>query len=105
LGERAHKEDENGNIWVRKAIGVQMIELLDDDLVHDHKQGQALKYNKPNVNELNIKTHLTEDEWSLIVNDGVDVAGKLSVKNEFDYDPYERYCTAWEKRNSESIDD
>ena len=102
---RAHKEDGNGDVWVRKAIGVQMIEVLDDDLVPDHKQGQALKYNKPNVNELNIRNRLVEDEWSLIVNDGVDVAGKLSVKNEFDYDPFERYYTAWEARNSEPSDE
>jgi hypothetical protein len=82
--EGENDEDENGNAHVRKAIGVQMIEVLEDDLIPDHKLGQTLKYNKPNINELNIKAHLTDDELSLIANDGVDVAGELSVDDEFD---------------------
>ena len=38
-----------------KAIGVQMIEVLEDDLIPDHKRGKTLKYNKPNIYELNIR--------------------------------------------------
>ena len=30
----------------------------------DHKQGQTLKYNKPSINKLNIRAHLTDDELS-----------------------------------------
>ena len=58
-----------------------MIEVLEDDLIPDHKRFKTLKYNKPNINKLNIRAKLTDDELSLIANDGVDVAGELSVNN------------------------
>ena len=34
--EEENYEDENGNAQVRKTIGVQMIEVLADDLIPDH---------------------------------------------------------------------
>ncbi len=98
-------EDENGNAHVRKAIGVQMIEALEDDLIPDHKWGQTLKYNMPNINKLNIRAHLTDDELSLIANNGVDVAGELLVDDEFDDDKFKRYYATWEEGNDEAIDD
>ena len=82
-----------------------MIEVLEDDLIPDHKRSQTLKYNKSNINELNIRAHLTYDKLSLIANDGVDIAGELSVDNEFDYDKFELYYAVWEEGNDESIDD
>ena len=103
--EGENDEDENGNVRVRTAIGVQMIEALEDDLIPDHKQGQTLKYTKPNINELNIRTYLTDDELSLIANDGVDVVGELLVDDQFDYTQFERYYAAWVEGNDESIDD
>jgi len=54
---------------------------------------------------MNIRAHLTDDKLSLIANDGVDIAGELSVDDEFDYDKFERYYAAWEERNDESLDD
>jgi hypothetical protein len=45
--EGENSEDENRNAHVRKVIGMQMIEVLEDDLIPDHKRGQTLKYNKP----------------------------------------------------------
>jgi len=48
-------ENENGNAHIRKAIVVQMIEVLEDYLIPDHKRGQILKYNKPNINKLIIE--------------------------------------------------
>ena len=89
--EGENDEDENGNARVRKAIGVQMIEILEDDLIPDHKHCQTLKYNKPNINKLNIRAHLTDDELSLIANNEVDIAGELSVDDEFDYIKFECY--------------
>lgn len=38
--EGEHDEDENGNIQVRKAIEVQIIEALDQELIPVHKRGQ-----------------------------------------------------------------
>jgi hypothetical protein len=49
--EEQNDEDENGNVHVRKAIGMQMIEVLENDWIPDHKRGQTLKYNKPNINK------------------------------------------------------
>jgi hypothetical protein len=60
--EGEHDEDENCNIWVRKAIGVQMIETLDKELIPDYKRGQTLKCNKQSIDHLDISTHLTDDE-------------------------------------------
>ena len=60
-------------------------------MIPDHKRHQALKYNKPNVNKLNIRAHLTDDKLSLIANDGVDVAGEFLVDDEFDYGKFEHY--------------
>ena len=82
-----------------------MIEVLEGDLIPDHKRGQTLKFTKPNINELNIQTYLTEDELSLIANDGVDVVGELLVDDQFDYTKFECYYAAWEEGNDESIDD
>jgi len=42
---------------------------------------------------------------SLIANYGADVAGELSVDDEFDYDKFECYYALWEEGNDESIDD
>ena len=83
--EGENDEDKIGNVRVRRAIGVQMIEAFEDDLIPDHKRGQTLKFTKPNINELNIQTYLTEDELSLIAHDGVDIVGELSVDDQFDY--------------------
>jgi hypothetical protein len=82
-----------------------MIEALEDDLIPDHKRVQTLKYTKPNINELNIRTYLTDDELSLIASDGVDIVGELSVDDQFDYTKFEQYYAAWEEGNDESIDD
>ena len=103
--EGENNEYENGSAHVRKKIGVQMIEVLEDGLIPDHKRGQTLKDNKPNINELNIRAHLTDDELSLIAYNGVDVAGELLVDDEFDNDKFKRYYAAWEEGNDEAIDD
>ena len=103
--EGENDEDENENACVRKAVGVQMIEVLEDDLIPDHKRGKTQKYNNPNINELNIRAHLTDDELNLIANNGVDVAWELSVDDEFENDRFEYYYAAQEEGNDESIHD
>ena len=51
------------------------------------------------------QANLTDDELSLIANDGVDIAGESLVDDEFDYEKFEHYYAAWEEGNDESIDD
>jgi hypothetical protein len=98
-------QDENGNVHLRKAIGMQMIGVLENDLIQDHKWGQTLKYSKPNINKLKIRAHLTDDDLSLIPNDEGEIARELSVDNEFDYNKFECFYAAWEEENDESIDE
>ena len=49
--------------------------------------------------------HLTDEELSLIANDGVDIAEELVEEDKFDYQKFECYYTSWEEENDEMIDD
>ena len=86
-----------------KAIGVQMIEVLDKESIPDHKRGQTLKYNKQSIDHLDIWAHLTDDKLSLTANGAVDIAGELSAEDEFDFDKFERFYMAWKEGNTESF--
>ena len=55
------EEEENGNVWIRQAIGMQMVECLDEGIVPHLIQGQTLKYNRPHIDGLNIRSYLVRD--------------------------------------------
>jgi hypothetical protein len=70
-GDRAPNEDESGNVRVRRAIGVHMIEEYETDELPTFKQGQTLKYPRSDTSQYDtddIKTYLTKDELDFIYN-------------------------------------
>jgi hypothetical protein len=84
---------------VRKAVGVRVVETLEEDQVPSHKQGQTLKHAIPNLDDLDIGEYLTEEELHLIASEGIEVMNDLSPGAEFDYKKFGRYQNAWEEKN------
>jgi len=84
---------------VRKAVGVRVVETLEEDQVPSHKQGQTLKHAVPNLDDLDIGEYLMEEELHLIASEGIEVMNDLSPGAELDYKKFGRYQNAWEEKN------
>jgi hypothetical protein len=80
-----------------------MNEVLDEEFISNHKQGQTFKYNKQSIDHLDIMAHFTGDVLPLIANVAANVAGEFSAEDEFDYDKFEHFYMAWEEGNIKSV--
>ena len=72
-------EVENGNVRVRHAIGVRVIEEYKPGELPVFKRGQKLKYPRPDISKFNAidyKTYLTEDELDFVYNEAIEIAKK-----------------------------
>ena len=103
----APNEDESGNVRVRKAIGVHMIEEYETNELPTIKQGQKLKYPLPDTSGYDtseIKTYLTDDELDFIYNEAMKVVNNGNLLDGYNWDFFGRIYCAVESEGGEFID-
>ena len=100
-------ENENGNVRVRHAIGVRMIEEYEPGELSVFKQGQKLKYPRPDISKFNAndyKTYLTADELDFLYNGAMEIANKIDVPERFNWDVFGHLYNAAELEEAEFIE-
>lgn len=103
-GDSGPVEDENGNVRVRKAIGVHVAEEYEIAELPTNRQGQALKYDRHNTKQYNTqqyREYLTRDELELINNGAMEVANEGNVPDDFDWDVFGRFFDAVEAEGND----